>query len=304
MMFPNFVVIGSSRSGTTSLYHHLMEHPQVYVTPVLEPRFFAFEGDDLDYRGPGDHLLKERVVTTAADYVALFDAVVAEPAVGEISPAYLSSASAPHRIRHYAPNAKIIAILRNPVERAISSFRLEQLDGFETAPSLDVALDLEAQRRRANWSYVWRYGYRGLYYTHLRRYFDLFPRDRIKVLRYEDWDDDDGVTLLREVFGFLGVDDKVLPERAVRLNSTRADRFAARGIPRFDPSPELRARLARLYWDEIDRLEELTDLDLSTWRREQYVVDHAPTNLYSRIGKSGISTERSSRWTVRSATSA
>lgn len=107
-MFPNFVVIGSSRSGTTSLYHHLKEHPQVYVTPVLEPRFFAFEGDDLDYRGPGDHLLKERVITTAAGYVALFDDVLAETAVGEVSPAYLSSASAPHRIPHYAPNAKII----------------------------------------------------------------------------------------------------------------------------------------------------------------------------------------------------
>ncbi|MGQ0777525.1 MAG: sulfotransferase family protein [Pseudonocardiales bacterium] len=283
-MFPNFVVIGSSRSGTTSLYHHLKEHPQVYVTPVLEPRFFAFEGDDLDYRGPGDYLLKERVVTRVADYVALFDDVVAETAVGEVSPAYLSSASAPRCIHRYMPNAKIIAILRHPVDRAISSFRLEQLDGFEAAPSLAVALDLEAERMRANWSYVWRYGYRGLYYTHLRRYFDLFPRDRIKVLRYEDWDDNNGVTLLREVFGFLGVDDKVLPERAVRLNSTRADRFVARGIPRFDPSPELSAKLSHLYRDEIDRLEELTDLDLSTWRREPYVVT-APS------GESGISEE-------------
>lgn len=268
MRFPNFVVIGSSRSGTTSLYHHLNEHPQVYVTPVLEPRFFAFEGDDLDYRGPGDHLLKDRVVTTAADYAALFADVADETAFGEVSPAYLSSASAPHRIRHYVPGAKIIAILRNPVERAISSFLLEQLDGFETAPSLDVALDLEATRTRANWSYVWRYGHRGLYFTHLRRYFDLFPRDQIKVLRYEDWNDGDGVTLLREVFGFLDVDDRALPERAVRLNSTRSDRLAAKGIPHFDPSPVLRARLARLYRDEIDRLEELTGLDLSTWHRK------------------------------------
>ncbi|MGH3796664.1 MAG: sulfotransferase family protein [Pseudonocardiaceae bacterium] len=292
MMFPNFVVIGSSRSGTTSLHHHLKEHPQVYVTSVLEPRFFAFEGDDLDYHGPGDHLLKGRVVTTVADYVALFDDVVAETAVGEVSPAYLSSASAPHRIRHYVPNAKIIAILRNPVERAISSFRLEQLDGLETAPSLAVALDLEAERVRANWSYVWRYGYRGRYYTHLCRYFDLFPRERIKVLRYEDWDNDGGVILLQEIFAFLGVDDRVLPERAVRLNSTRADRFATRGIPRFDPSPELKARLARFYRDEINRLEELVDLDLSTWRREQYSVA-APCGLmeisdepeYSRQGR-------------------
>ena len=267
MNFPNFVVIGSSRSGTTSLYHHLNEHPQAYVTPVLEPRFFAFEGDPLSYRGPGDHLLKERVLTTASAYSALFGGVLEETAIGEISPAYLSSVSAPFKIHHYAPDARIIAILRNPVERAISSFRLEQLEGFETAPSLDVALDLEAERFRANWSYVWRYGYRGLYHTHLRRYFDLFPRHRIKVLRYEDWDDG-GVTLLRHVFQFLEIDDALLPERAVRLNSTGSDRFTARGIPRFDPSPELKTRLASLYQDEIDRLEELIDLDLSAWRRE------------------------------------
>lgn len=290
MIFPNFMVIGSSRSGTTSLYHHLREHPQVYVTPVLEPRFFAFEGDNLDYRGPGDHLLRARVITTAADYVALFDDVIAETAVGEVSPAYLSSTSAPHCIRRYVPNAKIIAILRNPVERAISSFRLEQLDGFETALSLDVALDLEEERIRANWSYVWRYRYRGLYYTHLRRYFDLFPRSRIKVLRYEDWDDNNGVTLLREVFSFLGVDNKALPEHTVRLNSTRVDRFAARGIRRFDPSPELIARLSHLYRDEIDRLEELTDLDFSTWRRGQCCSRTVRTNENFRETPNG--TER------------
>jgi hypothetical protein len=267
-MFPNFVVIGSSRSGTTSLYHHLNLHPEVYVTPVLEPRFFAFEGHSLDYQGPGDWLLKDRVVTSAVDYLALFDGVTTETAIGEVSPAYLSSIRAPHRIYHYAPNAKIIAILRNPVERAVSSFRLEQLTGFETVPSLADALDLETNRTRAGWSYVWRYGYRGLYYTHLRRYFDLFPRDRIKVFRYEDWADDAGRALLREVLDFLEVDYGALPRCAVRLNSTSTERFAAAGATRFEPSAELRARLACRYQADISRLEDLIGLDLSAWRLE------------------------------------
>ncbi|MGH8348563.1 MAG: hypothetical protein ACRES5_18620, partial [Pseudomonas sp.] len=102
-----------------------------------------------------------------------------------------------------------------------------------------------------------------------RRYFDLFPRDQIKVLRYEDWHNNGDVDLLREIFGFLDVDDRVLPKQAVRLNTTRADRFATRGIPRFDPALELQTRLTRLYRDEIDRLEELIDLDLSMWRHER-----------------------------------
>jgi hypothetical protein len=154
------------------------------------------------------------------------------------------------------------------VERAISSFRLEQLTGFETAPSLADALDLEAQRTRAGWSYVWRYGYRGLYYTHLRRYFDLFPRDRIKVFRYEDWADDAGRALLREVFDFLEVDHGPLPRCAVRLNSTATERFAAAGTARFEPSAELRVRLACCYQADISRLEDLIGLDLSAWRLE------------------------------------
>lgn len=262
MRFPNFVVIGSSRSGTTSLYHHLQKHPQVYVTPVLEPRFFAFEDDPLDYRGPGDYLLRERVVTSASEYAALFGAVGDETAVGEVSPAYLSSPSAAQRISRYAPAARIVAILRNPVDRALSSFEFERQAGFETAPSLEVALDLENTRRQAKWSYVWGYGYRGLYYTHLRRYFDLFDRSQIKVLRYEDWEQDAGAALLKAVFGFLGVDETALPERAIHLNASRLQTGAA---PRQSASPGLRARLEFLYRDEIDRLEDLTGLDLSSW---------------------------------------
>src|SRR5690349_9059114 len=113
-MLPNFLVIGSARSGTTSLYYHLDQHPQIYVTPMLEPRFFAFENSSLDFRGPGDHVLRDRVITRYEHYTALFNAVRQEIAIGEITPAYLSSDSAPARIFHYVPNARIIAILCNP----------------------------------------------------------------------------------------------------------------------------------------------------------------------------------------------
>jgi len=267
MTLPNFLVIGSARSGTTSLYHHLSEHPQVYVTPVLEPRFFAFEGSRLDFRGPGDHLINDRVITKLEDYAALFAGVAGEIAIGEVSPAYLSSESAPARIRHYIPDAKIIAILRNPVERAISSFRLEVLEGFETITDLAVAIEQEETRMRDNWSYVCQYRRRGLYYTHLKRYFEMFPREQIKIFVYEDWQD--GVELLKNVFRFLGVDDTLaMPETTVRYNSTEASRFESRGLAAPEISTGLRAGLTREYRDEIERLQSLIERDLSAWHED------------------------------------
>lgn len=265
MTLPNFVVIGASRSGTTSLYHHLTQHPQVYVTPVLEPRFFAFEGSSLNFCGPGDELLKKRIVTKLEDYLALFKGVTQETAIGEISPAYLSSTSAPSRIYHYIPHAKIIAVLRNPVERAISSFRLERLEGFEPLIDLAEALEQEETRMRNNWSYVWQYKGRGLYYMHLKRYFDIFPRNQIKVFLYEDWRNG-GVELIKSVLQFLQVDETVgIPYSAVRHNSTDTFRFNSRGLERPEVSLELKAKLTEEYREEIEKLGELIDRDLSLW---------------------------------------
>jgi hypothetical protein len=264
MVLPNFLVIGASRSGTTSLYHHLARHPQVYVTPVLEPRFFAFEGDSLAFHGPGDELLRERVVTDLSAYAALFAGVNGQIAIGEVSPAYLTSESAPARMKRYVPGAKLIAILRNPVERAISSYRLEVLEGFEAAAQLEEALSREDERRRNHWSYVWQYRRRGLYYTGLRRYFDTFAREQIRVYLYEDWQREEGAHLLRDIYRFLGVDDGPVGP-ALRLNSTSEARFQRRGRPRPAVSAELKADLLAGYREEIIKLQDLIDRDLSAW---------------------------------------
>src|ERR1041385_2049400 len=264
LTLPNFLVIGSSRAGTTSLYHYLKQHPAVYVPPVLEPRFFAFEGDPLNYRGPGDELLRERVVTRLEDYAALFDNVRKEVALGEVSPAYLSVASAADRIRHYIPDARLIAILRNPVERAISSFRLEVLEGFETLALLEDAIEAEEQRLLDHWAYPWGYRPRGFYYAQLKRYFERFPREQIRVFLYEDWSAGDAA-LMSEVYRFLGVDDSNVLAPAERQNSTDPSRFAARQRVRPVVSEEIRTRLLAEYREDIQRLQELIDRDLSTW---------------------------------------
>src|SRR5438067_1321734 len=102
---PTFLVIGAARSGTTSLYHHLRQHPAVYMSPVKEPNFFAAEGEDLPYEGPGEPVMEW--VTDLDCYAGLFRDASSEKAIGEASPLYLYSPKAPERIHKCVPSAQL-----------------------------------------------------------------------------------------------------------------------------------------------------------------------------------------------------
>src|SRR5580765_3646808 len=120
MTLPNFLIIGAGKSGTTALYEYLKQHPQVYMSPVKEPRFFAFEGESVNFGGPWGERLNPEVMAfnSIASYSALFEDVEDETAIGEASPIYLWAAKAAARIHRRVPDARLIAILRDPVERA------------------------------------------------------------------------------------------------------------------------------------------------------------------------------------------
>jgi len=265
MTLPTFVVVGSSRSGTTTLHQCLRRHPEVFLPKQLEPRFFAFADTDVNFAGPGDDLIRRRVVTGWDRFCDLYSARRGEIATGDISPAYLSSPSAAAAIARYAPDAKIIAVLRNPVERAVSSFRLQRLDGFEPAGTLEEALDLEAERIAAGWSYVWRYAERGAYVMHLRRYYERFAPENIVVFLYEEWANN-YATLVAKVCEAIGVSpDPRLIGRIPRLNAVTPQRFSAAGQAWYEPSPDVVARLAAAYAPQIHELADLLGRDLSVW---------------------------------------
>ena len=175
MTMPNFLVIGAAKSGTTSLYHYLGQHPQVYVSPVKEPNFFALEGEKPDFRAPGS---EERInswsVTDVEAYRALFEGAGEEEALGEASAMYLYSEKAPGRIRHHLPNTKLVAVLRDPVERAYSSFLHLKRNGREPLDDFVEALEAEERRIRDNWEWIWHYKNMGFYHEQLRRYHEAF----------------------------------------------------------------------------------------------------------------------------------
>jgi hypothetical protein len=218
MTMPNFLIIGAAKSGTSALYEYMKQHPQIYMSPVKEPNFFALEGEKLDFQGPGDQEAIARWSTTSIEaYRMLFQGASNQLAIGEASPLYLYSPKAPHRLRHYAPEMKLIVILRHPVERAYSAFLMMIRDGREPYDSFAQALQEEDSRIRNKWEHIWHYKSMGFYYNQLVRYFEIFDREQISIYLYEDLKKNP-IGLLRDVFRFIGVDETFMPDMTSRPN--------------------------------------------------------------------------------------
>lgn len=218
MTMPDFLIIGAAKCGTTALYHYLKQHPEVYMSPEKEPRFFALEGEKPDFRGPADDRGINRCrFTDIESYRELFRGVSGEKAAGEASTLYLYSPKAPERISHHVPDAKLIAVLRNPADRAYSAFLFMARDSREPLSDFDRALAEEERRIAENWGPEYHYRLRGLYHSQLKRYYDRFDRGQIKVYLYDELNSNpEGV--VRDIFRFLGVDDEFEPDMASRHN--------------------------------------------------------------------------------------
>ena len=295
---PSFVVIGAAKAGTTALYHFLRQHPQVFMSPVKEPGFFAFDEAKPHFVGPHqESLVNARFVWRLADYLALFDRAGNALAAGEATPFYLISPRAAPSLRKHVAGVRLVAVLRHPVERAYSHYLMLVRDGHEPL-SFEEALAAEPARIAAN-SYWGRYRDHGYYHRHLSRYFRVFPREQIRIYLYEDLQRDPKA-LLRDLFAFLGVDPGVAVDTSTRHNvsgvlrnplwrllwsrSNRPRAFVRPLLPRslrrrvaafFETRPmikpplhdETRALLGADYRDDILRLQDLIDRDLSAWLR-------------------------------------
>ena len=297
MPLPNFLIIGAAESGTTFLYLGLRQHPDVFLCPATEPYFFAYEGEALQraFCGPGDGQQYKDTVTQLSDYLTFFEPARAK-AIGERSAVYLYSSKAAERIQHYMPQAKLIAILRQPAERAFSHYLKLRQEGRESLGFAE-ALQQEAARIRQGWGPAWHYRQFGFYAAQLERYLARFDRKQIRVYLHDDWRAD-SAAVLRDAFGFLEVDSALGPPVAPRYQVRRQTRNRAwhnflthphplkewlrplfpkpladwlwtwlhdRNLtaPRLDP--QIRAELTEGYRTDILRLQDLLGRDLSLW---------------------------------------
>jgi Sulfotransferase family len=204
---PDFFIVGQPKSGTTALYEMLRRHPQIFMPDRKEPRFFASEMYHRDPPRPGG------TPGTLEEYMSWFEAARPDQRVAEASPWYLWSLTAASRIAEVQPDARIIAIIREPAS-LLRSLHLEFVQLYvETETDLKKAIALEEPRREGReiprhtyWPQMLLYSDHVRSVEQLRRFHALFPPEQILVLIYDDFRSDNAGTL-RRVLSFLEVDD-------------------------------------------------------------------------------------------------
>jgi sulfotransferase family protein len=302
MALPDFLVIGAPKAGTTALHAALARHPGLYLAAVKEPKFFLTDGPPPDRGGPGDAQTYREHIWRQADYEALFSAAPPGTLRGESTPFYLYDLAAQQRIRKLIPGARLIVILRDPVERAHSNWTHLWSAGREPVGDFLRACAEEDRRVAAGWSAFWHYRRLGRYGEQLDHLFTLFPREQVLVFRYARLLDEPAL-VLDEICAFLGVDQGIisevprenvtshpepsiahialsrvlrgaeavgqhLPGAAAAAATARIERILQRDAPARQPLTweERQALLPKLE-DDIRLLERVTEADFSDWLR-------------------------------------
>lgn len=239
MKRPDFFVVGAFKAGTTALYEYLRQHPQVFMPALKEPMYF---GADLTPR-------YERM--SEKQYVALFDDARPDQRAGEASPWYLYSASAPSEIAAFAPDARLIIMLRNPVDVMHAQHAQLVFNAREDIADFGAALAAEEARRRGEQIPDGAIRPEALYYRHsvrfaeqVGRWLEVFGRERIHFIVFDDLVADPR-SVYRATLEFLAVD----ADFEVDLTAYNPNRRArSGGLQRvlFNPPGPLRGLMGRL----------------------------------------------------------
>ncbi|MCF8332344.1 MAG: sulfotransferase domain-containing protein [Bacteroidales bacterium] len=213
---PDFMIIGAGKSGTTALAKYMGQHPEVFMSPIKEPDFFALEGQTpVDPKNDPERLYYyPQAIYNAKEYLQLFQDAEPGMKTGEASTMYLYKPGTPERIKKYKPDVKMIAIFRNPAERLYSRYlhlaRVNELPDKNMENMFDQS------------SIWWRRHdliYEGFFHQHLSRFYDLFPKEQLKVFLYEDIKND-VISVIKEIYRFIDVDDTFMPNTEIRYNQS------------------------------------------------------------------------------------
>ena len=247
---PNFFICGAARSGTTSLWQYLRQHPDIYMPSTIEqkePSYFC----DLYGYSEWHH------------YLNLFHDAGDRKRVGEASTPYLTSPESAGRIKAAIPDAKLIISLRNPVVRAYSLYKWMHDHSYEKIASFAEALEAEDAWRLGNdefaknngqYYYNFLYYHSGLFFQQVKRYFDTFGREQVHVLIFEEFVKTP-LEHVRRISEFLGVDAGFVPK--LEVHNPSASRY-----PALESS--LRGELTRRYRGNVLQLEALLNRELAS----------------------------------------
>lgn len=303
---PNFFMVGAPKAGTSSLYHYLVQHPGVFMSDPKEPHFFY------NRESPGKSVLPESKrqaplgkasrwnlanhSSTLSDYLRLFERAAEDQMAGEASTSYMWLPNAAQEIKTLQPQAKIIVLLRNPVERAYSHYWNQVRDDIEPLTFEEALVEEPKRVREGAWHGLY-YVDNGLYAGQLERYLEIFGEGSVRVYLFEDLTRDAG-EVCRDAFDFLGVHSgaavdagrvynpggaprsrlfarllrspvkeplkRVLPTALRKKLGNRIRATNNKTVPKMRPETE--ARLREVFRDDVARLEAIIGRDLGHWR--------------------------------------
>jgi hypothetical protein len=295
---PNFIIIGAGKSGTTSLHYYLQQHPNIYMSPIKETNFFAYAANSNDqFLSFNDSIFPVKDIAT---YKKLFNGAKNEAARGECSPMYLWHPIAPKNIKSYIPEAKLICVLRNPVERSYSAYLMYVSQNFERRTFSQAVADEIKFSKTGNWL-LGRGVYIGIgfYHEQLKRYLQYFHRNQIKVILYDDYRQN-SLAILNSIYRFLEINMNIFPKILVKHNPSglpknktmhhllqprKFTKQIRRYMPRYlhDPifnfffkiksnnlvkpplNENLRRKIVEIFREDILKLQHLIKRDLTHW---------------------------------------
>lgn len=296
---PNFFLVGAAKAGTTSLYHYLNQHPDIYMSPVKEPKYLTKSANMFPHNGPGDREVDSKVIKNWDNYLRLFASSDNEKIIGEASAdnLYFYNTSIP-LIKKISTNPKILIILRDPVERSFSAFKhMKRMNREKLA--FENALEQESERKRNNYEFIWFYKELGFYYNQVKAFIDAFGESSTKVVLHKDLKFKYR-NMFKEIFTFLEVNENFEPDISIQHNKSNLIKYSRidkllndkNNVKRYlrplflnlvgakrtknlvnnvkewntkKLNPDTKKRLIRNYKDDILKLQDLINRDLSHW---------------------------------------
>lgn len=295
MASPNLFIVGAAKAGTTSLYHYLNQNPEIFFPKIKEPHFFFRELDISQFRSEfessvnknsGNH---QKFIQDKKVYLELYDAVKEEKFLGDASASYLYSKTAAKEIYQYNPDSKIIIVLRNPIERAFSHYLMNLRMGFSHNPFYED-FEEDRQKQPKGWGLSHLYLELGLYHKQVERYWNLFPKDQLKIILHEDLKDNTQM-VLTSIDQFLKLDafeynietkfnqaqlprsrrlnnfiqktqlKKMIPRRLIKV--FKSFLFRSKGLPKLLESD--RNLINPHFVEDLKKLESMCSLNLKSW---------------------------------------
>ncbi|MEO9322680.1 sulfotransferase [Nocardioides sp. C4-1] len=298
---PDFLIVGAPKAGTTALHTALTQHPDAFLTRPKEPKYWLCDdAPPPHWNGPGDRHSQQEWLWRSRDYARLFDGARDDQVRGESTPFYLWSRGAHRRIGAALPDVRLIAVVRDPVDRAYSNWMHLWSDGLEPEADFRRAFDLEDQRVERGYAPFWRYRELGRYGEQLQHLFEHVPRERVLVMRYRALVDEPAVAV-DTACRFLGIREGLVdaiprdnarsyvepgwrtrtlgpvvragaaaaqfvpPHLWRRASAPLVARLSGRDTHRPRLAEEQRAELIREYADDIGLLSRLTGESFHDW---------------------------------------